>query len=502
MPDNVKLDYDSRRVQRRDFEETAVLLEEEGTTNHHSSAVEFTTSKDSTSPVNLGSLSFIRKKRRFQTSLSLESSTGKISDKQFRGGGSGGAVNNLSMGSMKIPQQEKNFNNDDVRIPKGLKSIPRFIPSGTNTSSPILFDNVHQQHRKFFLDFFTTCIDAKWRWITMLFASSFVVSWLVFGTLWWLIYYLRKQHGSAAVCILNVDSWTTAFLFSLETQTTIGYGGRAVTDECPEGVVLVSIQTVIGLFITCSMLGLTFAKLSRPKNRANTVVFSNKAVIALRDSKLCFMFRVADIRKRRLYDCNVRAVLIHSKISKEGEYIPFNMSDLTLTIDLKQVEYTMRIFPIFPLTLIHPIDEDSPLYDISALDLERNHIEVVIILEGTVPHTGMVTQAVASYTSKEILWGHRFNDMVDAKCFSDDTWKVDFKKFHMTYKDNVTPLASAKELAQIDEESDSNGYQTGSSTASAISSYHNATLIVPESVAIDIDSRSLSAIPALKETEA
>ncbi len=477
MSNNMKLDYEERRNNL----ETAILLE--GAENN----ADFR--KESSLDLNLGSMNFIRKKRRFQNSISLDSA--KLAEKQYRG--------NISMSSVKI--SEKNFN-DNERIPKGLNGIPRFIPCGRNISSPILFDNVHQQHRKFLSDFFTTCIDAKWRWISILFSSSFIVSWLLFGTLWWLIYYLRKTYGSTVVCIDNVESWTSAFLYSLETQTTIGYGGRAVTPDCPEGVVLLTLQTIIGLFITCSMLGLTFAKLSRPKNRANTVVFSNKAVIALRDSKLCFMFRVADIRRRRLYDCNVRAVLIHSKITKEGEYIPFNMSDLSLTIDLKQVEYTMRIFPIFPLTVIHPIDEDSPLYDLSGLDLERNHIEIVIILEGTVPHTGMVTQAVTSYTSKEIQWGHRFSDMVNANCFMDDAWKVDFKRFHMTYKDNVTPLVSAKELGQIDEESDSNGYQTGSSTASAISSYHNNTLAVPESVAIDIDSRSLSTIPALKETEA
>ncbi len=470
--DRMKLDYEHRL-------ETAILLEGVEENKEYR--------KDASLDLNLGSMNFMRKKRRFQNSMSLDSA--KVAEKQFRG--------SVSLNNSKLSEKH-----DSDRLPKGLDSIPRFIPSGKNVSSPILFDNVHQQHRKFLSDFFTTCIDAKWRWISLLFSSSFVLSWLLFGTLWWLIFYLRRFFGSTTVCVLNVENWTGAFLFSLETQTTIGYGGRAVTPDCPEGVVLVALQTIIGLFITCSMLGLTFAKLSRPKNRANTVVFSNKAVIALRDSKLCLMFRMADIRKRRLYDCNVRAVLIHSKITKEGEYIPFCMSDLSLTIDLKQVEYTMRLFPIFPLTVIHPIDDDSPLYDLSALDLERNHIEVVIILEGTVPHTGMVTQAVTSYTSKDIEWGHRFCELVNAQCFVDYAWKVDFKRFHLTYKDNVTPSVSAKELSQIDEESDSNGYQTGSSTASAISSYHTNMLAVPESVAIDIDSRSLSTIPALKETEA
>eukprot|EP00112_Aurelia_sp_Birch-Aquarium-sp1_P016204 Seg3653.2 transcript_id=Seg3653.2/GoldUCD/mRNA.D3Y31 product="Inward rectifier potassium channel 2" protein_id=Seg3653.2/GoldUCD/D3Y31 len=424
--------------------------------------------------VNIGNMNFIRRTR------------------LYRNGGS-------TIDSSKL--SEKHFIASE-RTPKGLAEIPRFIPCGKNVSSPIEFDNVRHHHKRFLSDFFTTCIDAKWRWISVLFSSSFILSWLFFGTLWWLIFYLRKKYGSTAKCIDNVDSWVGAFLFSLETQSTIGYGGRQVTPECPEGVMLLVIQTIVGLFITCSTLGLTFAKLSRPKNRANTVVFSKTAVITLRDSKLCLMVRIADIRRRRLYDCNVRAVLIHSKITKEGELIPFNMSDLSLSIDLKQTEYTMRIFPIFPINLIHPIDEDSPLYEFSGLDLAKNHVEVVVILEGTVPHTGMVTQAVTSYTSKEIKWGHRFTDMLNGKCFIDDVWRVDFSQFHNTYKDNVTPMISARELSLIDDESDSNGYQTGSSTASAISSFHGATLAVPDSVIIEIDSNHFSTIPALKETEA
>lgn len=462
MSEKMKLEFGDARNNL----ETAILLE--GVEENK----EFR--KGNSLDMSLGSMNFIRRKRRLQNSLSLDSST-KLVEKQF-----------------VVPD----------RLLNASDKIPRFIPSGKNVSSPILFDNVHHQHKKFLSDFFTTCIDAKWRWIAVLFSSSFIVSWVIFGTFWWLVVYLRKVFDSKVVCLDNVDSWTAAFLFSLETQTTIGYGGRQVTPYCPEGVGLIVVQTIVGLFITCSMLGLTFAKLSRPKNRANTVVFSTKAVITLRDSKLCLMFRVADIRKRRLLDCNARAVLIHSKISKEGEFIPFHMSDLSLTIDLKQVEYTMRLFPIFPITVIHPIDEDSPLYDISSLDLAHGHVEVVVILEGTVPHTGMVTQAVTSYTSKEILWGSRFTDMLNGTCYIDQAWKVDFSGFQNTYKDNVTPTVSARELSQIDEESDSNGYQTGSSTASAISSYHGNTLVVPDSVAIDIDSRSLSTIPALKETEA
>ena len=88
--------------------------------------------------------------------------------------------------------------------------------------------NVPQKRELYLVDFFTTLMDAKWGWVFLTFCSAFVTSWLFFGTTWWLIVWLRQKLGSDRICVENVNSWATAFLFSVETQTTIGYGGRQV----------------------------------------------------------------------------------------------------------------------------------------------------------------------------------------------------------------------------------------------------------------------------------
>lgn len=50
---------------------------------------------------------------------------------------------------------------------------------------------------------------------------------------------------------------------------------------------LLQVQSLIGLILDAFMLGLTFAKLSQPRERMKTVMFSDYAVIAPRDSKMC-----------------------------------------------------------------------------------------------------------------------------------------------------------------------------------------------------------------------
>jgi len=47
---------------------------------------------------------------------------------------------------------------------------------------------------------------------------------------------------SSKDCVENVYSYTTAFLFLVETETTIGYGRRAITDNCAEAVIFFVLQ--------------------------------------------------------------------------------------------------------------------------------------------------------------------------------------------------------------------------------------------------------------------
>ena len=93
------------------------------------------------------------------------------------------------------------------------------------------------------------------------------------------------------VCVYGVDTFTAAFLFSIETQVTIGYGTRAITDKCPEAILLLLIQSILGSIVDAFMVGCMFVKISQPKKRTETIVFSKNAVICTRDGKLTFMFR-------------------------------------------------------------------------------------------------------------------------------------------------------------------------------------------------------------------
>lgn len=310
--------------------------------------------------------------------------------------------------------------------------------------------HLRDKPQRFMADIFTTCVDLRWRWNLLLFSTAFIISWLVFGFIYWLIahvhgdFVLPEGDRPERACVNNLDPiapFTSAFLFSLETQTTIGYGFRVVTEECASAIFVVVLQSVFGCVIDAFMIGLIMAKISRPKKRAETLLFSKKACINVRDGQLCLMVRVGNLRKSHLVEATIRMQYLYSRTTLEGEYIPLEQIDLHL--DLKND--SDRLFLVTPQTICHPIDADSPLYHFTKKSMKDADFEIIVILEGMVEATGMTTQARASYMPGEIIWGHRFENVITFSQ-SNGGYNVNFKKFDNTYETVDSPTCSASEL--------------------------------------------------------
>jgi potassium inwardly-rectifying channel subfamily J len=158
------------------------------------------------------------------------------------------------------------------------------------------------------------------------------------------------------------------------------YGSRSTTEECPEGIFVMCIQSVTGVMVQAFMVGIVFAKLARPKQRAQTLLFSRNAVVCLRDGELCLMFRVGDMRKSHIICATVRAQLIHTRTTKEGEILNQHQAELQIGTDGGD----NNLFFIWPITVMHRINSESPLYNVSASDIidRESRFEIIVILEG------------------------------------------------------------------------------------------------------------------------
>ncbi|XP_043479293.1 uncharacterized protein LOC122509359 isoform X2 [Leptopilina heterotoma] len=330
----------------------------------------------------------------------------------------------------------------------------------------VLQSRISRRSLRFLQDIFTTLVDTQWRWTLLCFTLSFLLSWLGFALIWWLIAFTHgdfdprhlpdfQSQNNWTPCVTNIFSFTSCFLFSIETQHTIGYGGRSTTEECPEAIFVMCIQSISGVMIQAFMVGIVFAKMSRPKQRTQTLLFSRNAVICQRDGLLCLMFRVGDMRKSHIIGATIRAQVIKSRTTKEGEILPQHQQELNVGTDGENE----NIFFIWPMTIVHKIDAESPFYHLSAEDMLSERFEVVVILEGTIESTGQTTQARSSYLPQEILWGHRFESLVN---YSKERqgYEVDYSLFNNTTQVD-TPLCSGRELSEFYRVQDELRHGTG-----------------------------------------
>ncbi|RNA03385.1 G -activated inward rectifier potassium channel 3-like [Brachionus plicatilis] len=253
---------------------------------------------------------------------------------------------------------------------------------------------------------------------------------------------LRKQASKIRQrqpCVNGIHDFTSALLYSVETQHTIGYGLRYITEECKFAIIFLMLQSCFGIFVQGLVAGVVFAKISRPNKRKRTIIFSHNAVISERDNKLCFMFKIGNIRTSQLSDARLRVSMIKSRKTKEAEFIPFQSYDMKVGFDWSGD----NVFFPWPKTVEHIIDEHSPFYHICreylaeprsdnlsnlSQELSSEDYEIVVILEGNIETTGASCHIRTSYLPQEILFGYRFVPVYPK--FTDFEYLFDYSKFN------------------------------------------------------------------------
>ncbi len=240
----------------------------------------------------------------------------------------------------------------------------------------------------------------KMRWVT--FNAIVILSYLsinlFFGFVYW---FMGLDHVGLVSTGSPLRDFLDSFYFSAQTLSTVGYG-----KAFPVGVLanLVAIfEMLVGMMYIALAAGLLFARFSRPVSK---IVYSKNAIVAPYREGKGLMFRISNAKKNTLLDVNVR-VFLTMKIKENG-----TETRKFLTLGLERTKIDMLTMS---WTIVHPINDESPLAGFTDKDLEDSDAEIMVMINGSNDTFSQPIHSRISYKYHEIVWNVKFDSIFEAR---------------------------------------------------------------------------------------
>ncbi len=251
--------------------------------------------------------------------------------------------------------------------------------------------NVQKNNIPFFerLNFFHSLVTMKWsHFFGLILIGYFIVN-LIFASIY---NFIGLENLTNTEGLSPFEQFTEAFFFSAQTITTLGYGRIA-----PIGLtanIVAATESMLGLLSFALATGLLYGRFSKPVSK---IKYSDNAVIAPYQTINGLMFRVVNPQKNQLLEVEVD---VSMSIRRENsELRNFHILDL----ERKKVVF----FPAM-WTVVHPINQSSPIYGLTREDFHRNDIEFIVVLKAFDESSGQMVYSRSSYKALEIVWGEKF----------------------------------------------------------------------------------------------
>jgi inward rectifier potassium channel len=256
--------------------------------------------------------------------------------------------------------------------------------------------NVHRTGLRFLstLNLYHSLLTMPWKVFLSLLLGLYFASNVFFGLLY-------STLGAESLVDTSNDPtmslFVRGFFFSVQTFATIGYGTIH-----PVGLtanLLVTVESYYSLLANALVTGVVFARFARPTAR---IVFSKKAVIAPYRNITGLMFRIVNGRSNQLIEIGAK-VMFSRFVNENGT--PVRRFDF-----LKLERDSVAFFPL-SWTIVHPIDESSPMFGMNENDIRESDAEILVLLTASDETFAQVVHSRSSYKPAEIAFGHKFTSI-------------------------------------------------------------------------------------------
>jgi inward rectifier potassium channel len=264
-------------------------------------------------------------------------------------------------------------------------------------------------HLSFWADISHRCMTATWPAFIGGAALVFVVFNAVFASFYWI--------GDQPISNVPGGAYIDYLYFSIETLSTAGYGD--MHPQTHYGHFIAAVELFTGIFSMSLMTGLIFARFSRPNAR---LLFADNPVISNHDGKPTLMIRLANERHNIIGNATAKLWLLRNVVNVEGA-----SHRRFYELPLVRNEH-----PALALswTLFHIVDENSPLYQKSAEDLDAMSVSLSVVVSGYDVVAAQTVHARRSYNHADILFGRNYADILGTQ--EDGRLRLDYGRFNET----------------------------------------------------------------------
>jgi inward rectifier potassium channel len=231
----------------------------------------------------------------------------------------------------------------------------------------------------------------RWKFFLTVFSFYTVIN-VFFAS----VYLLVGVQNLQGVHVGNdmMSNFQQAFFFSSQTLTTVGYGHIS-----PVGLstnIVASLESFVGILSFALVTGLLYGRFTRPRAY---LMFSDNLLVAPHKGKTAAMVRVASYKNNHLTDIEAQ-VTISMFMYENGQHV---RKFFTLPLEIKRINSLALSW-----TMVHVIDEESPLYLMNDEDMKEAKLEILFNLKAFDDHFSNLVQQGTSYHYSEIVYGAKF----------------------------------------------------------------------------------------------
>lgn len=264
-----------------------------------------------------------------------------------------------------------------------------------------------------------------WQFFGLIFLFFILVNFL-FACIY---YFIGVSHLSGMTSTTGIEKFGEAFFFSAQTFTTVGYGRISPTGFTASAIS--SFEALIGLLSFALVTGLLYGRFSRP---IAYLKFSHNALISPFKEGIALMLRISPYKNTTLTDAETKLTLA-MPVEENGK-----MTNKFFPLEL---EYEKVNALTLSWTIVHPITENSPLFNFTPDDFATINGEIIVYIKAFDDMFSNTVVARSSYSFGEIMYGAKFHPMYE-RSSSSQTTVLHLDKLNSYKKVDISTVANTR----------------------------------------------------------